>query len=228
MKKYDIFLFDADNTLYDFDKGQIHALKTVFANHGLAYSDDILATYERISIPLWTSYEKGELSAAELQTLRFDRLFNEIGVRHDSREFNAEYLHELGKCSFLIDGASEICRKIVSCGKQIFIITNGFAKTHEARIGNSPIERYVSGLFVSETVGYSKPDKRYFEHVFSHIPSMNKERVLVVGDSLSTDIAGGNVAGVDTCWFNLREIENRTSITPTYEIHKLCGVEQLV
>ena len=228
MQQYDIFLFDADGTLYDYDKAEECALMTVFHAHGFSYTEAVRVRYRAINKQVWDSYEKGEISKADLQTTRFDRLFRDIGVQCNPGEFNAEYLAELGKGTFLIDGAVDICKKIVSCKKQIFIVTNGILATQEARIKHSLIKAYISGFFVSEFIGYQKPDIKYFEYVFSHIPQVGKEKILIIGDSLTADIAGGNSAGIDSCWFNERGHENHTDIMPTYEIRKLNELNRFI
>ena len=224
MKKYDIYLFDADNTLYDFNRASTHALKLLFDEWGFNYSNDIPGRFNDIGLPFWERYEKGELSDAELQKLRFTAFFAELGITLDPMEANAQYMYELGKCSFLIDGALDVCRGIAAAGGRIYIITNGFWATHEGRVQHSPIEKYMYGFFVSELVGHKKPSREFFRHVLSNIPTVDRDSILVVGDSLSADIAGGNAAGLDTCWFNSRGLENLTGVVPTYEINDLRGV----
>ena len=228
MKKYDIFLFDADNTLYDFNKASAHALKTLFNEFGFDYSGHIPKRLMDISTPLWKSYEKGEISDNDLQRLRFVRLFDELGVQHDPVIFNDMYLQTLGKNPFLITGALDVCRKIVNYSKQLFIVTNGFLASQESRQRHSPIRGYISDAFISETVGHKKPSREYFEHVFSHIPQVDKKKILIVGDSLTADIAGGNAAGIDSCWFNMHSHVNHTAIEPTYEISKLSELDKFI
>ena len=228
MKKYDIFLFDADGTLYDFDKAEANALKITCENYGLDYSEDILRLYIEINTRVWESYNNGKISRDELQTLRFENFFQAIGVQYDALEFNNNYLYELGKGAFLIDGALEICEKITSCQKRIYIVTNGILATQTSRMNHSPIKDYISDFFVSEFVGSLKPHISYFEYVFSHIPQFEKDKTLLIGDSLSTDIQGGCNAGIDSCWFNESLTENRTDITPTYEIQKLCELLKFI
>jgi YjjG family noncanonical pyrimidine nucleotidase len=228
LAKYEIFLFDADDTLYDYDKAEEYALQAMFKHCGFNYSEDIRTCYRKINTQIWESYEKGEISKTDLQTLRFSRLFDEIGVQYDTTDFSTRYLAELGKGTFLIDGAVEICRDIVSHNKQIFIVTNGILATQEARIKHSLIKDYISDFFVSEFVGYQKPDREYFEYVFSHIPKVGKDKILIIGDSLTADITGGSNAGIDTCWFNANESINHTSITPTYEVKNLAELRKFV
>jgi len=228
MKKYDIFLFDADNTLYDYDKAEAYALKTMFERRGFDYSEDIRIKYRAINDPLWESLAKGEISKDDLQTIRFAKLFNEIGVQYNEVDFNASYLVELGKAPFLINGAEDICKAIVYNNKQVYIVTNGVMATQESRIKYSLLKDYISNSFVSEVVGYVKPDIRYFDYVFTNIPQVSKDKILIIGDSLTADITGGNKAGIDSCWFNIQGIQNNTDIQPTYEIHCLSELHKFV
>ena len=228
MKKYEVFLFDADGTLYDFDRAEEHALKVVFQRCGFAYDEDVRARYQEINAQCWEAFEAGELSKEVITTLRFERLFETMEITHDASIFNEQYLFELGKGSFLIDGALDICREIVESGKQIYIITNGVWSVQEARVKYSLINPYILATFVSEEVGFQKPDMRYFEYVFTHIPQIDKEKMLVIGDSLSADIVGGNNAGLDTCWFNPAGLVNTTDGKPTYEVSSLKDLEKFI
>jgi len=228
MKKYDVFLFDADGTLYDYDKAEENALRITFEKNGVAYSEDIRNRYREINAGVWESFENGEITKDDLQSLRFQRLFDCIGVRLDAVEFNGDYLYELGKGAFLIDGALEICEYIASRGKKIYIVTNGILATQTSRIKHSLINGYVADFFVSEFVGYQKPHASYFDYVFSHIPHAGKSGFLIIGDSLAADIQGGVNAGIDSCWFNERNAKNRTGIKPTYEIRKLSELRQFI
>ena len=195
---------------------------------GFEYDETIRTIYRKINSQVWRDYENGEITKNDLQTIRFERLFKDTGVQYDTKDFNNKYLAELGKGIFLFDGALEICKEIVSKGKQIFIVTNGILATQESRIKHSLLKDYISNFFVSEFVGFQKPDIKYFDYVFSHIPKIPKEKILIIGDSLSADIAGGNNAGIDSCWFNEQGIANDTDITPIYEIRKLDTLLQAI
>ena len=224
MKKYELFLFDADGTLYDFYKAAEAALETMFRRHGFYYDETVWPIYNEINERLWDSYDKGEIEKDNLKTLRFERLFNKLNISCDEENFNEEFLKEIGRGAFLIDGAYEICEKIHRSGKRIYIVTNGFLAVQESRFTHSPISEFISGFFVSEIVGHKKPDPEYFEYVFSNIPNADKSRTIIIGDSLTSDISGGINAGIDTCWFNAAGVYNTTNITPTYEIKKLLDI----
>jgi len=227
IKKYDIFLFDADDTLYDYTLSTAHALKSMFEQCNFNYTAEIQARYGVINLQAWASYEKGEISIDEMQSVRFARLFEEMGVYHDANDFNTRYLYELGKGMFLLDGAVEIFREIASHNKQIYIVTNGLKATQESRAKYSPLNEYITGFFIASEVGHQKPCKEFFEHVFKHIPTP-KENMLIIGDSLTADVEGGNNAGIDTCWLNTHDEENNTHIKPTYEIKNLHQLKSFI
>ena len=228
MKKYDIFLFDADGTLYDFNKAEAAAFKAMFDYCNFDYEENKFKTYREINAQLWRSFEKGEISSLELQITRFSRLFDTLNIQYDAKEFNDKYLTELGKGTYLLNGALDICKDIVSCGKKIYIITNGLLATQIPRLKYSLISEYISDAFISEAVGFQKPGIEFFEHVLLHIPKIGKDKILIVGDSLSADIAGGNAAGIDTCWFNETGVINHSDIVPTYEIRKLDELSEYI
>jgi len=221
LKKYDVFLFDADNTLFDYDLAEKNALSIMMEQYGLIYNEEIREKYREINMDAWNRFEQGEITKTELQSSRFELLFKHMGANVNGTTFNTGYLEQLGKGSFLIDGAYEICKFIAQSGKKLYIVTNGLLATQEARIKHSTISKYILDSFVSEVVGYEKPHIKYFQHVFASISAPQKDRVLIIGDNLRADIAGGINAGIDTCWFNLRLEKNNTDIKPTYEIFKL-------
>ncbi|MCL2015441.1 MAG: YjjG family noncanonical pyrimidine nucleotidase [Defluviitaleaceae bacterium] len=228
MKKYETFLFDADGTLFDYDMAEENALKTMFVKFDITYTNAIRQKYREINAEIWKKYEKGENTQDELQTLRFAQLFGEINVDCNAEKFNQQYLAELAKGIFLIDGALEICKKIAASNKKIYIVTNGNLSTQKPRVENSAISELISDFFISEGVGFRKPQAAYFDYVFSHISQTDKSKIIIVGDSLSADIAGGNVAGIDSCWYNPDGAANNTDIVPTYEIAKLSELGEFI
>ena len=228
MKTYDTFLFDADNTLFDYDRAEENALRTMFDSCGFEYCENIRTVYREINSKVWADYEEGKITKDVLQVLRFSRLFEKIGVKSDAKDFNNRYLFELGKGSFLIEGAFEICGEISSRSKKIYIVTNGILATQESRIRHSRIRDFIAGYFVSEFVGFNKPDPKYFEYVFSHIENPDRGKALIIGDSLTADIAGGINAGIDSCWFNSANADNMTGIRPTYTINRLDELKKFI
>ena len=228
LKKYDVFLFDADNTLFDYDLAEEHAFTVTMENHGLTFTEQIRKKYREINDSAWHSYERGEITKTEFQHSRFRQFFEHMKTGTCEIAFNEGYVNIMGECSFLIEGAAEICKAITESGKKLYIVTNGLLSTQNARTKHSAISQYIADSFVSEVVGFEKPHIKYFEHVLSDIPTVQKDRILIIGDNLHTDIIGGINAGIDTCWFNLFAEENKTGIEPTYEILKLSELNKFI
>jgi len=228
MKKYNIFLFDADDTLYNFGKASTYAMETLFTKYNYPFEPTLPNKFNTMAYDLWQAFERGEITGCDVKTERFVRLFSMLNINHNPAAFNDEYVYLLGKSSFLIDGAEDICRRINESGKHLYIITNGFAATCKTRGEFSAIRQYKKATFVSEEIGYSKPAPEFFRHVLENIGTQNLEEILIVGDSLSADISGGITAGIDTCWYNSQGSKNNSGLTPTYEIRQLCELEMFI
>jgi len=224
INRYDIILLDADDTLFNFAACEAFALKTVFTDYGLKWSDDHHKKYAAINIPLWQALERGEITQPELVVKRFAILADKIGLAMDPAQFNSDYLDKLGQAAFLCDGAEALCRELKNRGKHLYVVTNGVPKAQRARFAVSSIGCFFNDIFVSGEIGVAKPHQGYFEYVLARLPHNDKTKMLIIGDSLSSDIAGGNAAGIDTVWYNPCEKVLRTNIIPTYEIKHLLEI----
>lgn len=200
--RYDIVLCDADETLFDFRLAEHDAFKATMESVGIEYSDELLKLYSKINLSYWKKLERNEVSREDLKRLRYEDLFREIGVSGiDCYALNDVYLENLSKSSTLIPGAYEFVEKLSKFCK-VIIITNGLVKAQTGRLAGSGLKPFIHNMYISEEVGISKPDKGYFDYVFEKENITDLKRVIVLGDSLSSDMLGGRNAGVDTCKFN--------------------------
>lgn len=201
-KRFDIVLLDADETVFDFKKAEAHSLKGVMEHFGVEFNDDRLKLYSEINLSLWKQLEKKEVTRDRLKTLRFERFFSAIGVEGlDYDEINLRYLNNLSNSTFLLDGAKEFVEELHKYAK-IYIATNGLTIAQTGRLSQSAIRDYVDGMFISEQIGYAKPDKAYFDYILDSIGCTDKSRVIILGDSLTSDMLGGRNAGITTCLYN--------------------------
>jgi 2-haloacid dehalogenase len=225
--KYTTVLFDADDTLFDFGAAETDAIRSVLRLYGLPSDDSVIAEYSRINIGFWKMLERGEIKKDELKIKRFEAFCEHFGFDADAVEMAHSYMSELSKQSRLLDGSMEICERLF--GKcRIYVITNGIKFIQEGRFSASPITKYFDGVFISEVVGFDKPKREYFEAVASAIPDFDKEKTLVVGDSLTSDIAGGINFGLDTCWFNPKGKPCPEDMNITYVIDSIDKVYDIV
>ncbi len=227
MKKR-FLLFDVDRTLLDFKKSEAVALKKALEDFGFSYHEQIRARYEAINHYYWSEFEKGNIEKSKLLSARFDDLFQEFRFFGDSVEFDRYYRNELSKIAELIDGADKLLIRLRQKGHQIYYVTNGTREVQWPRLKKSGLEDLADGIFISEEIGYQKPEKAYFEIVFSKIPDFKKEEAVIIGDSLTSDILGGVNMGIDTVWYNPDGEENTYNFPITYEIADLSELENLL
>lgn len=227
MGKYNTILFDIDDTLFDFKKSEINALHNTFMEYKMPEGlSDYHASYRKISNKLWSDLEKGEIGLRDLGIERFKRLFLEHQLETDALLFSRSYLGNLGNEVHLMPGASELCGQL--SGYRLAIITNGFGEVQHARIQNSPLCDLFEQIIVSEETGYQKPHHGIFDYAFEKLQLTDRSKVLMVGDSLQSDIQGGINYGIDTCWFNPLQKENLTAFAPTYEIQHLLELVDII
>jgi 2-haloacid dehalogenase len=225
--KYEIILFDVDDTLFDFSMSEREALHKAFVEFGLPTGlAEYEANYKEISKVLWRDLEQGLTTLSELGVERFRRLFlaHELEINADT--FNSIYLGYLGKETHLVQGAVELCDNLAGC--RLAIITNGFTNVQTSRIGSSALCNTFEHIIISEEAGFQKPEKGIFDYAFSKLQITDKTKVLIVGDSLTSDIQGGINYGIDTCWFNPHLKENNIGIKPTYEIRELTDLIKII
>jgi 2-haloacid dehalogenase len=216
---YTWLLFDADGTLFDYDQAEATALQNTFAQFGVPYPPGALALYRLINGQMWQAFEQGQITQAALATRRFELLFEPL-ARPVPPEFSSAYLEQLARCAFLMDGAEAVLQALHPRYK-IAILTNGIAAVQRSRLARSAIHRYIAELIISEEVGAAKPDAAFFDLAFERLGRPSKPDVLMIGDSLSSDMLGASRYGLDTCWFNPRHLPPPADMALTYEIASL-------
>ena len=219
---YTSLFLDLDNTLLDFNKAEAHAIRQVLAAHGLPSDERAVKTYSAINKSFWESFERGEIPKSRIFTGRFEKLLEVFGTNGDPAAFSAEYGSKLAEGYFTVDGAFPVLDYLKEKGYKLYATTNGLSSTQYRRIDGSGLKPYFDRVFVSEDAGHQKPEREYFDFVVSNIPEKDKAKILIVGDSQSSDILGGLNAGLDTCWYNPEHL------TPKYPSRfEISALEQL-
>ena len=221
MRKYSVILFDIDDTLLDFPRSEREALCEALLMHGVELDDEMIGVYHKINYELWRMLERGEITREVLMTRRFEDFAKFYGFDIDSVRVADDYLDCLGKKVYYIDGACELLSALYGKVK-MYIVTNGLERVQTSRYALSGFDKIFDGMFISQVVGANKPDSRFFEHVANHIEGFEKDRALIVGDSLTSDIAGGINFGIDTCWYS--PSKKTTELEPTYIVDCLDDV----
>lgn len=225
--RYDWLLFDADGTLFDYDLAEDKALRETFAEMNLAYEPQYGETYRQINRQIWSDFEQGRITAAALRVRRFALLFEALGAAADPQMFSNCYLARLAQAADLLDGAEAVVRRLRGHFRMA-LITNGLKEVQRPRLNSSAIAGLFDAVAVSDELGAAKPDPRFFDAVFSCIGSPPRDRVLVIGDSLTSDIQGGINYGLDTCWFNPLGKPADPRFPASYEIRSLAQLPDLL
>ncbi len=222
---YTWFLFDADGTLFDYDKSEPVALANTFTQFGYTFDGAYLDAYHMINEQLWRDFERGAIEQERIKTLRFARLFAAVGLSPipDVGAFSARYLENLGTCTTLIDGAESLIAALRG-NLHLALITNGLHVVQRSRLERSSIGGAFEVVVISEEVGCSKPHPGIFDVAFARMGCPQKDEVLMIGDSLTSDIKGGSDYGIDTCWYNPAGAPRPTGMAITHEIRTLAEV----
>lgn len=216
---YDIILLDADRTLLDFDDAEYKALCRSLAAQGLCTDKTITDAYSRINWVLWSAYNRGEITQADILERRFVQLFDQLRLVGDPVRCSGDYFLALRDSGQTYPGALDFCRRLHAAGKILAIVTNGVAVTQWGRLRRSGLATFITRMFISGEIGVQKPRREFFDHVFAVLGEPDRTRCVMMGDSLDSDIRGGLNAGIDTVWFNPDHWPGDPDIPPKYEVH---------
>lgn len=220
------FLFlDLDDTILDFQKAERLALAKTLEAFGLSSADTVLTRYNQINREHWERLERKELTREQVLVGRFAALFQEMGLSADAERAAGAFEENLSQGHYFLQGAVEALQSL-SKKYKLYLASNGTAKVQARRLKSAGIIPYFQEIFVSQEIGANKPDPAYFSACFARIPGFRKERAMMVGDSLTSDILGGIQAGIATCWVNPHH--KTGEIHPDYEIESITQLEALL
>ena len=222
-------LWDVDGTLLDFAAAEKAAIQKLFGEFGLGEcTDGMVARYSAINDAYWKRLERGEITKAEVLVGRYRDFFSEIGVEPSLAEtFNARYQIALGDTVVCRDDSLNLVKSLHGRVKQ-YVVSNGTVVAQTRKLERSGLGRWMDGIFLSEQLGAEKPSPRFFEQVFAALPDIPKEDMLIVGDSLTSDMQGGLAAGVPTCWYNPQSLPRPADMAIAFEIQNLQQIYELL
>lgn len=224
---YKTVLFDLDDTIFDFHKAEAIAVRKTLDEFGIDSCDENVALYSRINAEQWQLLESGRFTRQQILVRRFELLFEQLGVDAAVEKVNNTYKRHLSLGHYFMPGAEEMIKRLCR-DYELYIVSNGNISVQEGRIKSSGIAKYFKEIFISEKVGYDKPSKKFFDICFEKIPGLIKEKTIIVGDSLTSDIKGGNNAGIEACWYNPRGRERIEGINVDYEIRHLKEIYEIL
>ena len=224
-----VILWDIDGTLLDFIKAEYAAIKKCFEVFQLGEcTDEMISRYSKINRGYWERLERKEITKPEVLVGRFRDFFSGENIDTNcAEEFNKEYQIRLGDTICFCDDSYELIKSFKDRVKQ-YAVTNGTKIAQDKKLVKSGLINLFDDIFISEEVGYEKPDIRFFEHVWAKIGAYTPDEVMIVGDSLTSDMQGGNNAGIVCCWYNPKRANNNSCLKIDYEITNLNQILEIV
>ena len=224
---FEYLFLDLDDTILDFQKAEALALSKTLRSFGLEPTEAVLKRYNLINKAHWEALERKELTREQVLVGRFHVLFEEMGITVEPVSVARAYEDNLSIGHYFLPGAEEAVERL-SKKYKLYLASNGTAKVQAGRLKSANISRFFEEVFVSQELGANKPSLEYFEKCFARIPGFEKAKAIIVGDSLTSDILGGQNAGIATCWVNPHHKPRREDIRVDYEIEALSQLEELL
>ena len=224
---YEFLFLDLDDTILDFQKAEHIALSKTLESFGLTPTEEVLKRYNQINRAHWEALERKEMTRAQVLLGRFQMLFREFQLNVDPEKVARIYERNLGIGHWFLPGAEEAVERL-SKKYKLYLASNGTASVQKGRMTSANLYRFFEKVFVSQEIGANKPSIEYFERCFAQISDFDKAKAIIVGDSLTSDILGGQNAGITTCWVNPGHKPGREDIRVDYEIEALSQLENLL
>lgn len=222
-----MILFDLDDTLFDFKACERQALSAVLRAFSLPFDSSDLSDYSAINDRMWKKLEKGEITRDALRVDRFEIFLSRFPEPPSPIDFADRYMEALADTSALIEGARELL-EYLSPRYALYAVTNGYVQTQRGRILKADIGKYFRDVFISQQVGFTKPKKEFFDYCAAHIPNFELSAVVLVGDSLTSDIAGGNAYGLTTVLYDPSGEKGDPAVRPDHVIRSLSELPPLL
>lgn len=224
-----VVLWDIDNTLLDFPAAEGASLRRCFEEFDLGPCDaGRVARYSALNETYWRALERGEIAKERLLTERFQVFFQAEGLpERDWTALNAAYQKYLGDTVVFLDNGYEVVASLRGVVKQ-YAVTNGAKAAQDRKLRKSGLIDLFDGVFISEEVGGEKPSMAFFTPVLQAIGPYKKEEILLVGDSLTSDMAGANAAGLPCCWYDPKGLPAPQGLRIDHIIRRLGQVPAIV
>lgn len=224
---YSTVLLDFDYTLLDSDASSKAAFRHLMAVCGFNDPAEHFPTFEVINMALWRQVEERALTPDEVHVSRFELFSRKVGSPMSPQEMADIYAKGMGANGELYPGALAVLATLAG-RVSLAMVTNGVGAIQRARVARLDLDQYFDAIIISGEVAASKPGSDIFDITFDRMGGPSKSDVLMVGDSLSSDVRGGSSYGIDTCWYNPGETALSRGVSPTHTIAALEDLSALV
>ncbi len=226
MDKFTHLFFDLDNTILDFDYSSHISFKNLLTSRGYHYNDELYETYKIFNHQVWGEFETKKIDALELRTKRFRLFLEKMNWNEDPKDWGQEYLKGLIPATKYVDKAEDLLKNLKD-NFQLHVITNGLKEVQRPRIKAAGLQPLLSSITVSDEIQHAKPSPAFFEYAINQAGIKNKNQILVIGDSYSSDISGAHQFGLKSCWYNPNNVTKQDRIHD-YEIKSISQLKDIL
>lgn len=221
-----VVFIDIDDTLLDFTKCANDAIKSACNKFGVPYTTTLVDTFHPINLDLWHRLEKKEVTKEKLFDTRFQIVFDKLGIKADGIAFETAFRENFHESAILVDGARDLL-EYLRFKYKVYVASNASMHQQTNRMKKAELDGYIDGYFVSEEIGFPKPQKEFFDACFKALPNVKPQDVVMIGDSLSADIKGACEYGLKTIWYNHRN-EPTAGVKCDYIVSRLSEVKNIL
>ena len=217
---YRAHFFDFDHTLFDSDASEALAFDHALTVNGAEPTARTFASYKDINSGLWRQVEAGQIGPDKVRTLRFRLLVEQLRLDLDPVDLADAFTFGMQEFGELYPEALAVLSEVSERGPTA-LVTNAISEIQRRRIERVGIADLFDVIVISSEVGVAKPTPEIFNHAFAGLGPIETTDTVMIGDSLTSDIAGGRAAGLATCWFNGHQVPRPQAAAPDHEIHTL-------
>lgn len=218
-------LIDVDNTLLDFNECAKATIKKQFEKWNFEYTEETFPVFKEVNDMLWQKIETGEIDKSTLYQIRWKTIFERVGIDADGPAFEQEFRELFSESKQPVSGAYDIL-EYLSEKYTLCVASNASYHQQIKRLTNADMMKYLTHIFNSEQLGFPKPERKFFDACFERLGNIPKNEVIMIGDSLSADIAGGAAYGIKTLWFNYDHIPVTDDIKADFIVHSLAEIKK--
>lgn len=218
-------LIDVDNTILDFSQCAKSSIKKAFFDYGLCFSNAVMPAFHRINNSLWQKLENGDITKDDLYSVRFNLIFKELQIDLDGVEFERKFRSNLFTSCDPVEGAYDflcyLSKKYILC-----TASNSSYSQQKSRLEKAGMLKFFKHIFVSEDIGFSKPNVNFFSECHKRLGNIPKSELIMIGDSQTADILGAKEFGIKCCWFNYKGTDEKSGAD--YQINSLSEIKNFL
>ena len=220
-------LIDIDNTILDFDKCSEEAIRQTASQYGITLPENYFEVFSECNDKLWHLLEEGIITKQDIYDRRWVEIFKRLGIEADGIAFDNTFREKIRNIAVPVEGAEELLQYL-SAKYPVYCASNASRERQEYRLGICGFDKYLSGIFTSEDIGFQKPAKEFFFACVSALYPVKPSEIVMIGDSVNADIIGAKNFGLKTIWFNFRNEAYDNYKFTDYTVLRLSDIKNIL